>query len=594
MTQPVAVDFETEGIELRPTYPPVPVGVALRWPGQRSKYLAWGHPCENNSTKAEARKELRAAWRHPGGVLFHNAAFDLAVAEKHMGLPWPPWHQFHDTKLLAFLADPYSRALQLKLLAEQHLGMAPDEQAQLRDWVVSNVPEAKRNPKQWAAYICRAPGTLARKYAKGDTDRTLGLFKFYKPTRDAMPDAYERERRVLEVLEEMSDVGFPVSPEIEQIYADAPKQRHRVEAWLRRRLGVGKTFDLAKRDALCDAVEDAGMLSEWIETKTGKRSLAHEDFGLVCMDPQFAAALHQRGTMQTIENTFLRRWCDMYQQTGRVHVSWNSVAGDGKGARSGRLSSTPNAQNISKRGPDKSVVRGVQQVNLREVVKTGRGLRLVVADYAQQEPRQAAHFAGGAIAQAYRDNPALDFHVNTQRKMSEFGVELPRDDAKTLGLALLYALGLDALSQKMDGCGRAEASRRRKIFKKAMPEFQALDRELKTRWESGQPIVTWGGREVFCEAPVDGRSFAYRALNYVCQGSSADQMKQAMIDYHDDPKREGSLILSVHDEPVVEVDAKAAREEAQRLVGHMVGVGPFVVPFTADVGLGSTWWSAKP
>lgn len=592
--KPVTVDFETHGIELRPDYPPVPVGAAIRWPGKRSKYLAWGHPCENNTTKAKARRELRDAWRHPGGVLFHNAAFDLAVGEVHLDLPWLPWDRFEDTKLLAFLHNPYSRALKLKLLAEEHLGMPPDEQTMLRDWVVANVPEAKRKPKQWAAHIHRAPGSLAGRYAKGDTDRTLGLFDFYKPTRDAMPEAYERERRILEVLEEMSNVGFPVDPRIEQIYSDAPKQRHRVEAWLRRRLGVGRTFDLQKRDQLADAIEDAGMLDEWIETKTGKRSLAHEDFALVCQDKPFAAAMHQRGMMQTIENTFLRRWCDMYQQTGRVHVGWNSVAGDDKGARTGRLSSTPNAQNISKKGPEKSAVRNVVQVNLRAVVKAPRGLRLVVADYAQQEPRQAAHFAGGTIAQAYRDNPHLDFHVNTQMKMSEFGIELERDAAKTLGLALLYALGLDAMSQKMDNCGRQEASRRRKIFKKAMPEFQALDRELKTRWELGEPITTWGGRIVHCEPPSNGRNFAYRALNYICQGSSADQMKQAMIDYNDDPKREGSLILSVHDEPVVECEAAAAKQEAKRLVRHMVNVGPFVVPFTADVGIGQTWWGAKP
>ena len=340
--KPVTVDFETGGIELRPEYPPVPVGAAIRWPGKRSKYLAWGHPCENNTTKSVARRELRDAWRHPGGVLFHNAAFDLAVGEVHLDLPWLSWDRFEDTKLLAFLADPYNRNISLKPLAELHLGMPPDEQNELREWICANVPEAKRKPSTWGAYICRAPGGLVGRYARGDVDRTYGLWTHFLPTRAAMPEAYERERRILEVLEEMSNVGFPVDPRIEQIFAEAPKQRHRVEAWLRRRLGVGKTFDLQKREQLADAIEDAGMLDEWIETKTGKRSLAHDDFALVCQDKQFAAAMHQRGMMQTIENTFLRRWCDMYQQTGRVHVGWNSCVGDGKGARTGRLSSTTN------------------------------------------------------------------------------------------------------------------------------------------------------------------------------------------------------------------------------------------------------------
>ena len=39
---------------------------------------------------AEALRALRAVWDHPAGLLFHNAKFDLDVAEVHLGLKPPP------------------------------------------------------------------------------------------------------------------------------------------------------------------------------------------------------------------------------------------------------------------------------------------------------------------------------------------------------------------------------------------------------------------------------------------------------------------------------------------------------------------------
>ena len=428
MVQPVTLDFETEGIELRPAYPPKPVGLAVRWPGRNPKYMAWGHPCENNCTKTEALRELRRAWKHPGGVLWHNAAFDLAVAAKFFGMRWPAWDRFHDTKLLAFLDNPYRLNISLKALGEDLLGMPHTEQDELQEWIIENVPECRRKKSIWGGYICRAPAKLAGRYAIGDVVRTYGLFKHYAWIRTAMPEAYQRERELLGVLDEMSAEGFPVTPKIGQLVKQSEKDLTRIDAWVRRYLGLPKGFDLQKREQLADAIEDAGLLEEWIETSTGKRSLAHEDFTLVCQDKVFARGMHQRSMMKTVHQTFLVRWQAMAQVTGRVHVTWNSTTGmhgDGTGvkvgARTGRLSSTPNAQNISKEGPGKSVLRNLELINLRKVVRAEPNSKLGVADYAQQEPRQAAHFAGGNIARMYREDPTLDFHNNTVSMTAQMG-----------------------------------------------------------------------------------------------------------------------------------------------------------------------------
>ena len=52
-------DFETEAIESRPVYPPKPVGFAIHEEGVVSRYYAWGHPTENNTTFEAARAVLK-------------------------------------------------------------------------------------------------------------------------------------------------------------------------------------------------------------------------------------------------------------------------------------------------------------------------------------------------------------------------------------------------------------------------------------------------------------------------------------------------------------------------------------------------------
>ena len=80
----VTVDFETAGIEARPIYPPKPAGVSILYPGKKPKYLAWGHPMENNCTKEQAAAELQDIWKGPLPILFQNGKFDIDVAAVHL------------------------------------------------------------------------------------------------------------------------------------------------------------------------------------------------------------------------------------------------------------------------------------------------------------------------------------------------------------------------------------------------------------------------------------------------------------------------------------------------------------------------------
>jgi len=123
------IDFETEGIEQRPHFPPRPVGVSIRKAGERrSRYYAWGHPTGNNCTMEEGVRALRQVWEDSHTpILAHNAKFEYAVATEVLGLPEIPWERVHDTQYLLFLHNPHAKTLSLKPSSEDLLGLPPEE-----------------------------------------------------------------------------------------------------------------------------------------------------------------------------------------------------------------------------------------------------------------------------------------------------------------------------------------------------------------------------------------------------------------------------------------------------------------------------------
>src|SRR5262249_51060853 len=135
------LDFETLPIEPRPRYPPLPVGVAIRVPGRKPRYYAWGHPSGNNCTFEEARAAVGEVWQSERPILGHNVAkFDHEVARVHMGLPGLPWERLHDTLPMLFLNDPRATDYQLKPSAERLLGLPPEEQDAVLNWLVEHQP----------------------------------------------------------------------------------------------------------------------------------------------------------------------------------------------------------------------------------------------------------------------------------------------------------------------------------------------------------------------------------------------------------------------------------------------------------------------
>lgn len=623
------IDFETRPIEPRPDYPPKPVGFSIMRPGEKkSQYFAWGHPTRNNCTHAAAQRVLKEAWKS-GALLFHNGKFDVDVAETHMGCKRITDSLLtHDTMFLLALDNPHSLSLSLKPSAERILNMAPKERDDVARWLVTHQAQLKAdgllplnekpitmsNSGKW---ICLAPGDLVGSYADGDVIRTYKLFRKLWPLiqKREMLEAYQREQKLMPILLDNEREGVKV--DLRALERDVKTYDAAIltaDAWLRKKL-KSPELNIDSDAELAEALDRCGIVTEWTLTKTGKRSTSKKNMKVdTFTDKNVAAVLGYRGKLSTCVGTFYKPWLNTARRTGGIiHTNWNQVrqSHDEKsrvGARSGRMSSTPNFQNIPTNLEDKNdgYVHPSSKIIQLPPLPLMRKLILPDSpqhwfgrrDYNQQELRILAHFEDGALLQAYLEDPDLDTHDFVRGVICELlQTDVKRGPVKTVNFGYVYGQGVPSLAEKL-GMPVADVRRIRDAQLKALPGLKDLSNSIKARAAEGLPIRTWGGREYYCEEPAFSEkfqrvmTFEYKLLNYLIQGSAGDVTKEAIIRYHEHPKKEGRMVVQVHDEIDISADKRVFKQEMLVLRECMESIEMDVL-MKSDGEYGPNWGSLK-
>jgi DNA polymerase I-like protein with 3'-5' exonuclease and polymerase domains len=641
----ITIDFETKPIQDRPDYPPQPVGVAIKYGAEKSKYLAWGHAAgRNNATEEEAYHELAQIVGSDAGLLFHNAYFDLSVLHEYFGLALPEWSRVHDTAILAFLIDPHAITHGLKELAETHLGMRPEERDAIGEWAWEHRTRIKEETdlrvtrsknkktgeykvsKVWQ-YYWMAPGDLAGEYACGDVDRTFELFRYWMPhvAKLGMVSAYNREREVAPIFYQNEVEGMCVNREaLEQdcsVYSDLVEY---VEDLLRERLGdSGLNFDadvdvaaaLSRNGIVNDedwSPTDSG--EKWFAKNPGKtildmppqyRSMSKDKLKLKhYQDPEVFHVLGYRNRLQTALKMFMKPWRDQAAKTGgRIHTHWNTTRGASGGTRTGRPSTySPNFLNISKNfegRPDRwehpDFIDGLDHLPLvrKYIIADSPDHVILHRDFSGQELRIFGHYECGPLLAAYKRDPEIDVHQMVADKILELfpGTPLNRGKTKIINFQSLYGGGANALAGDLD-IDIAEAKQFKAYHNQALPGRVALVDTITRLTRRGIPIRTWGGR---CYLPeparrVDGqmRDFTYKLINYLIQGSAADITKQAMIDWHKHPDREARFLVQVYDELNV-VAHKDVAQKQMEVLREVMQAPRIDVEMLSDGKIGYAW-----
>ncbi len=292
-----------------------------------------------------------------------------------------------------------------------------------------------------------------------------------------------------------------------------------------------------------------------------------------------------------LKSTYVDALPQLVDKEGRIHTRFNQAV-----AATGRLSSAdPNLQNIP--------IRTELGQRIRRAFIAPPGHVLLVADYSQIELRLLAHIADEkALIDAFA--AGQDIHRATAAVVLGVAPELvsseQRRAAKTINFGILYGMSAYGLSQEL-GISTKEADRFISAYMGRYPGVKSYMDETLAGAEKEGKVETLYGR-VRWLPDIRSKNYGLResarrmAINARIQGTAADILKLAMIAVDRrlrDEQPGARLLLTVHDELVLEVPEEQAEAVARIVKAEMEGVADLKVPLVVDVGWGRSWYEAK-
>jgi DNA polymerase-1 len=577
----LAIDTETTSLDNRIAKL---VGLCLSAEEGEGYYVAIGHDEGPNLPLETVQAALMPVLEDAKRLLvFHNARYDIPVLKRHGLLPanWDAPGKIADTLIAAFLCNSGSRELSLDDLALRHFGHAMIP--------IETLIGKGKNQKSFA----EAPQDQACAYGAEDADYTLRLWNHYEGAlREKRQDELFRtlEMPLLPVLLAMEDTGILVDKQrLRDLSGDMKLEIERLEGEIHAH--AGHPFNIASPAQLQQVLFAELGLQTGKKTKTGYSTDAGVLDRLEGAHPIIAAILEYR-EVSKLRSTYAETLPELIRaEDGRVHTTYSQVI-----AATGRLSSVnPNLQNIP--------IRSELGKKIRKCFVAAPGKVLLCADYSQIELRMLAHLSGDpALRDAYQKN--LDIHARTAAALygvpeTEVTADMRRA-AKVVNFGVLYGMGAHRLAGQLK-IPYAEAKKFIDNYFSTYARVDSYIAETVTEGRRRGYVETISGRRrQIPELLSDNRVFRENAeriaANTPIQGSAADLIKIAMLRIHAKLK-EGSfgcaMLLQVHDELVMEVDADRVEEATALVKFEMEHAMELSVPLIAEVGYGKTWVEAK-
>src|SRR3954453_15365326 len=353
---------------------------------------------------------------------------------------------------------------------------------------------------------------------------------------------------------------------------------------------AGEQFNVTSTPQLRTILFEKLGLTPVKKTKTGPSTDADSLQKLAEEHPIVETLLRYR-EVEKLRSTYADALPPLVGADGRIHATFNQLA-----TTTGRISSeSPNMQNVP--------VRTAGGRELRRAFGADQGFGLLTAHYSQIELRALAHLAEDpGLIDAFERG--ADVHTTTAARVfdvpEEKVDEFQRRFAKVVNYGLAYGMEAYGLAQRLD-IPTDQAREILDAYFAAFPNVAGYMKEtIREAKACGYTTTLFGRRRQLPELSSDNfriRQMGERmAQNAPVQGTAADIFKLAMIDLDralEQAKLESRMVLTVHDELVLEVPL-SEREKVEPLVREvMAGAATLRVPLEVDIGFGSTWADAK-
>jgi DNA polymerase I-like protein with 3'-5' exonuclease and polymerase domains len=521
--------------------------------------------------------------------IFHNASYDVGWLKRE---GFEINGDIHDTLMAAPLLNENSRGYSLNRLGKLHVGETKDE---------TLLEDAARaygiNPK---SEMYKLPAMYVGPYAEQDAALTYRLWQLFKQgiQEEDISEIYNLERSLIPILIDMRSRGVRIDlNKADEVNIRLQKQEDKILNEIKRLYGVkpelwaaasvAQVFDRAGLEyPRSPKISAPSFTSSWLESHIHK----------------LPKMIGQARKLNKARTTFIDKMIYEHAVDGRIHGELHPLRSDEGGTVTGRFSSSnPNLQQVPARDPEVGPL-------IRSLFIPEEDKHWGCFDYSQQEPRLTVHYSvmtdqEGAkdAAEAYEQDDT-DFH-----QIVADMANISRKEAKVINLGLSYGMGKDKLIHSL-GMDPQEAELLFDQYHKRVPFIRGL-RDSSARMASNRGYIkTLLGRKcrfnlyeprTSRELPLPygeakekygehlKRSYTYKAMNRLIQGSAADMTKKAMIDLY----KEGILAhAQVHDELDISVNDK---NECDKIIEIMRDCVSICVPNKVDAEVGKSWGEVK-
>jgi DNA polymerase I len=497
---------------------------------------------------------------------------------------WPLPKRFSDTMIMSYVINPGLPSHVFSNVA--------------RDWLKQDVASRKDVAKTAPLFaLDHEIGSNAlspyQQYLGEKSDVTVALKEMLVPelSRDpALVDIYDRiELPLIPVLERMEARGIKIDVALlHEMSAKMALQLAQLEKEIYAEAGTD--FNINSPQQLGHILFEKLQYPVSKKTKGTKAFSTSVDVLQELAGHGFAVPrlilLHRE--LHKLKSTYIDALPQLVAKDGRVHTSFNQAV-----AATGRLSSSdPNLQNIP--------IRTELGREIRKAFIAEQGNVLLAADYSQVELRILAHISQDAdLIETFQRG--ADIHRATASKM----FNVPEDEltidqrraAKTINFGVLYGMSAFRLSNELN-IPTGQAKDFIDAYFARYPKIQEyLDRTLEEARRSGKVTTLFGRVRYIPE--IHNKSFTVRgnaermATNAPIQGTAADILKLAMIALDKRLDDDAPMLLTVHDEIVIEVPEARAPEVAGIVKETMENIFPLAVPLAVDAHYGKSWYDAK-
>jgi DNA polymerase I-like protein with 3'-5' exonuclease and polymerase domains len=601
----IAIDVETKDSNLKQNGPGWPtkdgyiVGYAIAvddWSG----YLPVKHFGGGNLDEKIVNRWLKKVFECPADKIMHNAQYDLG---------WIRASGFQvngriiDTMVIASLLDENRFSYSLNALSYDLLNKTKSEKA-----LVEAAREFGIDPK---GEMWKMPAMHVGPYAEADAELTLELWNYFSVQvgKEELWPIANLELDLLPCLVDMTMRGVRVDTNRVERTRDSLLKREK-EVLKQIKHVAGADVEIWAAQSLAKAFDEVGVAYP----KTEKGAPSFTKLFLQEHDHPLAKLVVEARNLNKTSGTFINSIMKHCHSDGRIHAHINQIRSDDGGTISGRFSmSNPNLQQIPARDPELGPM-------IRSLFLPEEGEQWAAIDFSQQEPRILTHYAhvygqtrnlpleGAAeFVSAYNEDPDTDFHTMVAEMAN-----IPRKQAKTINLGMMYGMGVNKLSEQLD-ISVDEAKGIIKQYHERVPFVKGLMNGVTNRLNhksSGGTLRSLLGRKCrfdlwepdtfamnkalpYTEAVNTygattrlKRAYTYKALNRLIQASAADMTKKAMVDIY---KTGRVPMIQIHDEIAMSVKDK---DEANEIAQIMTDAVPLEVPSKCDVEIGPSWGEA--